>query len=249
MLGMLLQPNESLSIPLLFASGDRSGPITTTLDVTLEGNGMKYVTQASMNCEVLSDYSFTPKAFDFGVIRPDELSSKSINFRPVALEKIELVATQTWLGPFEVRIRDQTVEVTFHAPKIEHREIFTRSLRVLTSSKRVPEVSIPINARVIPDIEVSPSILVLTDNSFSDESRLTLLTEQPSRIKRIVTNPGENKLDTAKTPGEAYWIKNHDVRINNSMLTGMERIDIELEVRESGGRIEARSASVSVKTI
>jgi hypothetical protein len=246
MLGTIVRPNDEVLFPVSFDTGSRSGPTDSRIDVALQAEGIRYVAQARLYGAVVPDFDFDPKALAFGALNPAEKSTRTVAFRPEALAQFELVATQTWLGPFEVWVQKQMVRVTFHAPESTHSETFCYSLRVATSSQRAPEVIIPLSGQVVPDVEVTPRLVVLSGNGAFQESRFTLRTTKPSRINRVLINP--NKVIPSPIQSED-WALSHVFAVSNALLSGADRMDFELEVRNRAGQTEARSSSVQVKSL
>jgi hypothetical protein len=231
------------------------------VEVALDAKSARYKTRAILRGEVNEDFTVEPNSVDFGSLRPGEEVVRTVVFRPKALKKLEVTVPKSSGIPFEILAKEPKGEgvadtnyelsITFHAPTTASRQTFSDSINVTTSSKRVPTVSIPVSGKVVPDIEISPEVVILPANGISGESRFTLLTAQPSRLVRITgkTSAGPKEIQTAGEKKNIFgdWGMSHTFRIVNSALTTAERIDVALEVQHGSDRLEARSVSVQIK--
>ena len=248
LLGRVLAPNESVPIPVSFQTGPRRGPIVSTLDAVLQGEGGRYLAQAWLSGEVWPDYSFEPRAVDFGDVRPGTITDRVVVFKPEALQDFGLLPTQWSMGPFQVMVQPRQVIITFQAPDVDHGEIDTRTLQVRTSSQRAPTVTIPVSARVVPEVVVSPSLIVLTPDLLSQTTRFTLESEKPARLRAVLLDHGEAVplRDAALPPA---WEHRHTIEVKNAWLADAQQITFLLEVRSATGRIEARSVAAHIQRL
>lgn len=228
LLGQVLAPNESVPVPVSFQTGPRVGPIVSTIDVVLQGERVRYLAQAWLSGTVWPDYSFEPKAADFGEVRPGETCNRVVVFRPEALKDFALIPKQASEGPFQIVVRPTTVSITFRAPPAEHRETHTRTLEVRTSSKRVPSVTIPVSARVVPEVDVSPRLIVLAPSLLSQTSRFTLESERPARIRAVLLDGGE-VMPPRDRVLPATWGRTHTVELKNARLVDAQQITFLLD--------------------
>ena len=85
------------------------------------------------------DFTFEPRALDFGEVPPGETKTGVIIFQPQALTQLKLMTTQHHVGPFEVSVKATSISVTFHGPHVTYREQYNHTLQVATSSPQTSE--------------------------------------------------------------------------------------------------------------
>ena len=81
-LGRVLRPNEECMIPVTFETGSRHGHSDSTIDVILEASGLRYIAKAMLSGEVTADFAYTPRAVDFGTLRPGETATQEVFLKP-----------------------------------------------------------------------------------------------------------------------------------------------------------------------
>jgi len=265
----VIPPHDAIVIPVEFHSGARDGSVSSSVTVRLEENGgHPHFAQAILQGNVNADFTIDPLGVDFGALKPGQEATQKIVLRPKALTSISITNLRSSGKEFQVALQqDRTsasadtmaeIFITFRAPKMNHRQPFSEILQVNTSSQRVPEFGLPLRGLVVPDVEIVPDVLVLPSDTSRGESRVTLRTEEPSRIVRVSseTSAGIKELpsvqdqtvheDSGVPPG---WRFAHVCHILHSNLRGAQQINIAFEIRHGADRIEARSVSVQVKSL
>lgn len=248
LLGQLLKPNESVPVPVSFKTGPRVGPIVSTLEVVLQGERGQYLAMAQLSGTIWPDYSFEPRAVDFGEVRPGVITNSVVAFKPVALKEFALIPRQSSEGPFQVAVHPKELAIAFHAPTVGHRETLARTLVVETTSRRVPSVTIPVSATVVPEVSVSPGLIVLAPGLLSQTSRFTLESEWPARLRGVMLDGG-GVMPREEPVLPADWRRSHAVEVKNAWLAGAPQIIFQLDVQTAGGRTEARSLAVQIKRL
>lgn len=248
LLGRVLAPNESIPIPVSFQTGPRRGPIVSTIDAVLQGEGGRYLAQARLSGEVWPDYSFEPRAVDFGDVWPGTITDRVVVFKPEALQDFGLLPTQWSMGPFQVMVQPRQVVITFQAPDVDHEEIYTRTLQVRTSSQRVPTATIPVSARVVPEVGVSPSLIVLTPDLLLQTTRFTLESEKPARPRMVLLDKG-GAIPVRDIILPSTWEHRHTIEVKNAWLADAQQITFLLDVRSTTGRVEARSVVAHIQRL
>ncbi len=248
LLGRILEPNESTPVLVSFQTGSRQGPIISSIEVVLQGEREKYLAMARLSGSIWPDYSFEPRTVDFGEVRPGAVISRVVAFQPVARKEFALIPRQSSEGPFQVAVHPKHVAITFHAPKVGHRESFARTLVVETTSRRVPSVTVPVSATVVPEVSVSPSLIVLSPGMLSLTSRFTLESDRPTRLREVMLD-GVEAIPQEETALPADWKRSHIVEIKNAWLAGARQIIFQLDVETATGCTEARSLAVQLKRL
>jgi len=263
LLGKVIKPSEKLLFPLTFNTGSRYGSQESWVEVALVSKGARYVARAILRGEIKEDFLIMPSAVDFGMLRPGQRASRSVILRPKAVTKLDVKVVEQAHGPFDVSVREQEgdgstcrnceVSITFQASKCTSRETISDTINLTTSSKRVPVVSIPVSARIAPDIEISPEVVVLPASGLSGESRFTLLTTQRSRVTQVAvkTAEGSNEIEVlgAEEGNLKKWAFSHSFRVANRALVAAQEIDVAVELQQGTDRTEARCVPVQLKRL
>ncbi|MCL5746392.1 MAG: DUF1573 domain-containing protein [Acidobacteria bacterium] len=259
--GRDLRAGEELLVPVTFDSGQREGSTESSVLFVLDYPGGKYQAEATLRGRVDPEFSVERPALDFGILYPGQSATQTTVLRPERLSGAPLTQTQMNFGPFQVLVTHQadvrekrtnaTITVVFSAPPLRQRELFTSPLRLQTLSQRVPQVEIALKAEVVPEVEITPALLVLGPDG-AGESRFTVRTRRPSRIIRALTRSPQGPKTVplnANEPEDSDWGLVHCFYVLNSALADAAQIDVELEVRHGAGETEARLASAQIKRL
>ncbi|MCX7872330.1 MAG: DUF1573 domain-containing protein, partial [Verrucomicrobiae bacterium] len=181
--GLTVPAGKELEIPVDYYTGSMSGRADLAIEAGLKWKNMYIIRRGLVKMNIIEDYYFEPRVVDFGILYPGQISVKKVVFVPKALTNFYLMSTQEWHGPFEVIIKGNTnrakvnnyheAEIVFHSPEAGKRETFDLSLFINTSSARVPRAKIPVRAQVVPNLEILPDTIVLTEGLLSEESLIT----------------------------------------------------------------------------
>lgn len=253
MLGEVLEPQGEILVPLRFDSTGRSGPMTEIVDAVLHADGTNYVARGRLQVEVIPDFEYEPRTVQFGRLHPGQRATETVVFRPRALPDLTLTPTQTWRGPFEVQIRDLQATVTFHAPEVTHSETYSDILHVFTSSPRAPMVMLSLSGQVIPEVEVSPSVLVISSGKPGGVSRLTVRSSEPSRVIRLFKVSGDSREPLPLVPAApvslSEWALAHALTVTNAAVADANRLEFTVHIKSGAGRSEARPVFVDIKRL
>lgn len=254
LVGRVLRPQERCAIEVAYASGSGAGPFMHFVEVLLDGGGTRYRAEGLLRGEVRPDYIYGPMAVDFGTLYPGQAAVRQVVFRPYALEQLELSLRRLPAEPFAVELVKQqlsnVISISFRAPAERRSRTFSDTLWVETSSPRVPQVQIPVRARVVAEVEVVPSLLVLPGTPPAGESHFTVLTKDPARVRQVVLQSGQGLVTAAARPagpeGLDAWAVRRRFWVSNVVLAAATQMVLELELQHGAGRPEARSVSVPV---
>jgi len=258
--GLTVPAGSSLDIPIDYYTGSMSGRAEVTIEAGLKWKGLYLVRRALLRMNIIEDYYFEPKVLDFGTLYPGQIVTKQIIFIPKALTNFYLMPTQVWYGPFEVVVKENNQKtdaehkatIIFHSPNISKREIYDDNLRISTASARVPVAKIPVRAQVVPELELIPDTIVLTSGIINEESLITVRTRKPSRILRVMGNSVNGAVPQeipTRTDTTNQWDITHSVTIHNSQISGLDRMNFEVEVRTRPDVTEVWSGAVYVKNL
>lgn len=260
--GRDLRAGEELLVPVTFDSWQKEGRTDSSILFVLDYPGGRHHAEATLRGRVDPEFFVERPALDFGLLYPGRGATQTTVLRPGRMPGAPLVQTQMNFGPFQVLVTHQpdgpdnrtnaTIAVVFSAPPLRQRELFTRTLRLETSSQRVPQVEITLKAAVVPEVEITPAMLVLGPNDGAGESRITVRSRQPSRIVRALTQPVHGpetvRLHWSEEEG-SRWDLVHRFHVLNSALADATHLDVELEVRRGASETEARLASAQIKRL
>jgi hypothetical protein len=263
MTGTTIPPKGFLSIPVDFHSNFDEGPTVSTVEAVTESRGARYYSKAHISGSINPDFTIEPRAVDFGTLAPGEEGTRTIRLGPRALKELEIVELRTTSDLFKVSLRNgqsgvsppphPEIVVSFVAPALSSGEVFGGTVEIKTSSKRNPEIGIPLRATVRPDLEIAPELIVLPRSGASGQSRFTIRTLQHSRITRILimrhTGAQDNLPSVTPDNPDDGWNLTHVRQLANSSLAEAKAIIFELEVRNGIGRNEARSTSAQIKRL
>lgn len=260
--GRDLRADEELLVPVTFDSGQREGSTESSVLFVLDYPGGRYQAEATLRGRVDPEFFVERPALDFGILYPGQSATQTTVLRPERLSGAPLTHTQMNFGPFQVLVTHQTdarekrtnatITVVFSAPPLRQRELFTSPLRLQTLSQRVPQVEIALKAEVVPEVEITPDLLVLGPNDGSGESRFTVRTRRASRIIRALTQPPQGPKSVPlnwNDQEDSDWDLTHGFYVLNSALADAAQIDVELEIRHGTGETEARLASAQIKRL
>ncbi len=249
----VLERKGEILVPVRFDSDGRSGPITAIVEVVLRAGTTNYVVVGRLEAEVIPDFSYEPRNVQFGRLSPGERATETVIFRPRALQDLVLTSTQSWRGPFEVKVQGLLATVTFHAPAITHGETYSQVMHVRTSSPRVPQVTLSISGQVVPEVEVIPSALVFAAGEPAGVSRLTVRALDPCGVIRLVKVGLGGQEALPLVPADevslSEWSLAHALVITNWTVAGADRLEVEVRIQNGAGRSEARLASVDIKRL
>jgi hypothetical protein len=259
MTGQRIAAKGFLVIPVEFHTGSDQGSGAAKVEALLERQGERYYARALISAFVEGDFEIQPRSLDFGLVKAGEKAIRIINILPGRLEEFKLKLPDS---PSELDTclltnlsgstpKQFNLQVTFNAPLVKATKVFVQRITIMTSSKRVPVLSIPVSATIRPDYELAPNILVLLKASTSGESRFTIDTLRPCRISHItVEGHSVSREVTLATAGDpSIWDLSHCYSIPNALLHGAERINFELEVRTGAECSEAHSVSAQIKSL
>lgn len=255
LIGMTLMPQSEISIPVHFNSSTRSGAITSLVEVTLRSETAHvHTVRGFLKVAIIPDFVYEPRSVEFGRLRPGESATQTIRFRPRAFQDLQLLPHNTSQGPFEVVVRDLNITVTFRAPVIGHSETYSLPLSVQTTSPRLPRVTIPIEAEVVPDLEVIPPMLVFANPEPAGVSRLTIRADRPFRVVRLLQEGRLGReplpLVSATATPVSEWTRNQAfLVVTNQTISKADRLEAELLFSHDAGRSETRSVFVHIKRL
>lgn len=254
MLGEILAAQGAIELPVRFNSEARSGPIATTVEVTLRAGTTNFIVLGQLRSEVIPDFSYEPRNVQFEQLKPGERATNTVTFQARALQHLTLTSTQTWCGPFEVTVKHLTVTVTFHAPDVTHGQTYSHVLHVHTSSARVPLVTLSLSGRAVPDVEIRPPLLVLpSDDPPGRTSRLTVRALDSCRVIRLVRVGRGGQEVLPLVPADdlslSEWSSAHALIVTNALVAGADHLQVEVQLQNSGGWSGARSATVQIKRL
>jgi len=231
-LGVVLKPQGSIIVPAVVDTKDKSGQSDSTLVAVVEsadGNTL-YRATAVIRSEIVPDFSFAPPFADFGEVVPGLRYTNRIIFTPKQFSSLalQLNGEGDQSSPFEVSISGSsassssniTVSVILATPLVESRSDMTRFLRFKTSSARSPEVLIKASAIIVPDVEVQPSIIVLSAKADTNGTvRLDLRSRDPSVVRSV----SAVRSDICVPIAEEHVEKEHLGSANNRHLLSVKK--------------------------
>ncbi len=254
LVGKPLMPRSELPVSVRFDGSTRSGPMTAMVEVTLRSDAASHLTaRGYLKVMVIPDFACEPRFLEFGRVRPGESVTQTIRFRPQAFQDLQLPPANASYGPFEMVVHDLNVTVTFRAPAIAHRETYFLPLNVHTTSPRVPMVTIPLSAQVVPELEVIPHVLVFANTAPTGASRLKFLADKPFRIIGLLQEGGSSRVTlpllSATAAPITEWSRSHVLMVTNQTIAKADRLEAELQFSHDADRTETRSVFVCVKRL
>lgn len=257
-----IPPHGSISVPVQYRTGSAIGPVASTLEALIGSKDSRFYAQARLEGYIQPDFEFEPHSLNFGTLRPGEEATKTIRFAAGALKHLAISSPRSSQPEFTVTVRGSAAAsaaqlpkmfITFKAPSNNCSQLLSGFVQADMSSKRVPHLVIPVSAQVIPELEITPDVIILPADAINQESRFTIRTVIPSRIVRVVaaTDLGSHEIPTfaGGTNVPPAWGLSHVRRVSNAALAGAKQLNFELEVRKGTARVEARSVPVSIKSL
>jgi hypothetical protein len=255
----IIPPKGYVSIPVEFHTGSVNGFVNAKVEALLEANGNRYYAIGVLEGDVLGDFDFQPRMLDFGKVELGREVTRTLTIvagackdliieLPESSERLRTTLTTNRLfsgsNSYELR-------ATFLAPAGGASQAFSGSVDIITSSKRVPLLKIPVFAMVRAEVEVEPCVLVLAQASPSDEVRFKIDSLRPSRILRVTTKDNTSNVSTLSTTADSNeeWAFTHIRRLASTAIKSAEQVNFELEVRDGNKSVGARFISVQVKSL
>jgi hypothetical protein len=269
LVGRTIPPRGSLTIPVEYAVGDREGPVSSFVSIFVAAtNSMNHIyeLQAHMKGTALPEFVIEPPMLDFGSLKPGERSAKTITFLPKQAKTLKIFPTAPIVNAFSISVQQtksdhnyapSTAVITFQAPtNAIQLQTLSADVDFATSSTRRPNASIYVVGRVVPDVQINPSMIIVPSPGLNNGecTELTLRTSQSSRVVRLgctseATHAPASIGASNHSPPLGTWNTLHHLRIPNSSLTKAIGVGVELEVHSAADRIEARSVYVPMKSL
>lgn len=267
LVGKTIPPRGALTIPVDYAVGEREGLVSSFVSVFVAAtNAMDhlYQLQAQMRGNVLPEFVIVPASLDFGSLNPGEQFTQTVTFLPRDARNLKIFDPVSTVEAFRVVLQGKTSDsydapttaaITFKAPtNATRQETLSADVQFATSSARIPKASIYVIGKVIPDVEILPSMVIVPSSGLDKSSytELTIHTRRPSRVVHMTgqepnTSPkGELFNDSATVDA---WNKTHYLRVPNRSLEKALGVSVELNVHDGPDRIEARSVFVPIKSL
>jgi hypothetical protein len=263
--GKIIAPKEALIVPVEFHSTSQHGVGAARIEALLEGGGQRYYARAFIRGVVEAEFEIEPPAVDFGSIKSGEKKFFTVQIIPLSTtsnlivklpESTEFVKMVLHTNHSVIVSKKFELDVILQAPLVKSSQLFCKDIKLTTTSQRMPMLTIPVKAMIRPELEIAPDTVVLSSGAQAGslESRFTIGSLYPSKVVRasVLTKDHVSKevpaiMDLASP--EDTWDVTHVRRIANSLLTGAEQVDFELEIRDGTARPEARSVSVQIKSL
>jgi hypothetical protein len=266
-IGKVILPGGHLMIPVDYSVRERKGPVSSFVSIFFGvTNDMQHLfeVQAHMEGVALPEFTLKPDTIDFGDLKPGEQCSKTVTFLPGQEKNLKISDPVSAVEAFRVSLQQKKEDlpeaswvavITFKAPtNVIHQETLSEIVRFKTSSERVPQASIYVVGNVIPDVEITPTMIIVPSSGLvkGGQNELIIHTSQLSRIEHLISKGLNTSLDiqTSNNPATMDgWDKIHHLRIPNTLLAQAIGVDVELEVHSGADRIEARSVFVPIKSL
>lgn len=216
LVGKILGAGESIKVPVELETGEATGYLLSSIAVvgtSQLGNREDVVASCVVRTRVVPDYMVSPKALDFGVQVPMEKGSRELTFTPMNLESSKIVAAKSTDSVFRAELfndgNEQKVRVVFTAPSTSESQKLKHSgfIHLDTNSKRIPQIEIPVSARVQIPVQAIPGKLVITSNN-QNKSSFVLRPIEGKRcdVVRLKTSSPEIVAETEKVNSESIRI-------------------------------------------
>ena len=261
-IGKVLRVGEQMPVPVTLNTGTKQGPIKETLVIAFDHPGGMSQAEAVLRGRVEPEFFVERFALDFGILYPGQTATQSTVLRPIQMSGPPLAECETNFGSFTVSVKDQSSSITetknsvitvgFSAPLLRERELFTPPLKLRTLSERIPTLEIALKAQVVPDVEITPRVVVLGPDHNTPETHFTVRTRLESRVIRALsissegTNVVQLKSRVAERPD---WSSSHNFSAQTHALRGSSQFDVELEIRRGPGETEARRVSAQLTSL
>lgn len=154
----VLRRGEACRVKVVFNPAGMEGPVEKLVTVKMEGKTVEYPVKADVRLRL----GLRPTDANFGVIEVGKDAGAPIACRlsgyAAATAKVTLVAPDH--PHFDVRLDDGTVTAAFREPPTAPGS-YTEIWKLKTSDAEIPEISLPVSARVTGGLSVAPRRLDL----------------------------------------------------------------------------------------
>ena len=257
LIGSKIAPKSSIFIPAIYDTGNRDGEVSSSIMVLVSSKGSRYELEATMHGNIFSDFTIDPSFVDFGVVKPGEIVKRTISFRPKALKSVTIQKPIATNVSFTVSLSSETnfaqVIIEFHAPTIPREQTLSDLLQFPTSSERVPVAKVYVRGKVVPDIEITPDLIIIVPSKAPENLEFSLRTLHPSHLVNITAKApnNSNRLEFATDDTTNAFLLEHSVRLSNISRTigSVREIEFELEVQNGTNEVETQFVSVPIKSL
>jgi hypothetical protein len=169
-IGSILQGQSRLEFPVALAAGLADGSIDSSIAIvgTYVDDNERTFASTVIQGVVEPDYRVSPPVVDFGVVKTGDIVKRRVQLVAVSDPKIGIESvTSTDENIFEVEVisadaaDEETIEITFHSLD-QSKRTYRGFVEVSTTSKRMPEIRVPVSAIADVSLKVVPSALVFS---------------------------------------------------------------------------------------
>ncbi|QDV71898.1 hypothetical protein Spa11_00670 [Botrimarina mediterranea] len=243
--GAIIPANTKHFFKVLVDGSSRNTEVSTKLLISGEAGHRTSVTLFSIHGKVVGDVVAVPASVDFGDIPYGRSVSRQIAIHSVS-DEVDLEECRAHVHLDGLRVRSLPVDgrsatYLFIVDKSLPLGAFASGARVVDSRSGKALLTIPVNGRVVGDVEVLPSTLHLQKalRSGFDASRYALRLTSVGGVPFTIVSASSPAGVTANIPREV-------------VESDVHRIEVEVRgdyVREDGDYIQLKLGNLSVSTL
>lgn len=191
----LLPAGQAVPLVISFDSAARDGDARSLVTIRLEDSHKAYITQIPVVGQVMADISVEPKTLDFGQRAPGSVAAEQVKLAPKAVKDFRIISLVSSRPEFKAAIAQSEgdasngspaiIAIRLVAPNTPRRQAIHGNIKVVTTCDRQHELLIPVSAFVVPEVEVTPDVLVRnyrTARPTSQHYRIAVRTRKPSLL-------------------------------------------------------------------
>jgi hypothetical protein len=255
LVGTEIAPQSSIFVPATYDTGNRDGDVSSSVLVLVISKGSRYELEATIRGSIFSDFTIDPSFVDFGKVKPGEIVTRTISFRPKAIKSVIIHKPAATNDFFTVSLNHETnstqAVIEFHAPPIPREQTFSDLLQFPTSSERVPVAKVYVRGEVVPNIEITPDLVIFTQGKVPENLEFSLHTTHPSRLIDVIAKDSKTKLEFATDNTLNAFQLEQSVKLSNvsGAVGNARQIQFELEVQDGTNKVETQFVSVPIKSL
>lgn len=254
--GRVVDPGQSLEVPVTFHTGDSDGQRSGTITLYYRGPSQSVLAHKSVTvlAHVQTDYWVRPTLLDFGIVEGLQPVTRKVRLRPNQLAEVRILGLDSEHPGFSARQieapsgdSDLHIHLTFSPTSFWRSGPVSSSIRLHTNSKRVPTTTILARADFRAPVEVQPGAVVIgADVVGKVERDVRVTARQPVRIRAVRCRQPEVRLE----PPSAGTAREHVVRLavaESGNGKGMNtELHLEIELATATDAEEARNVTIPV---
>jgi len=197
LLGSKIAPGEAIEIPAGMRTGTSTEQIVSKVAVYVRpyppvDRRQVSVVQATFRASVMPDFRLDPDHVDLGDVDTSLPIERVIYFVPLADPKVRVIGVRAPQPELSAAVEEssndrqpQVIRLKIDASSIHSRRPIGGRIEIETTSERAGKVSVSVQGRAIPRIELQPEEIVVTESGASNQSTLRIRTALPSVVKSV----------------------------------------------------------------